>query len=149
MNPATVFERRPSDDEALVPVKTIILDGQHDDTDLKPTPSAGLSYFSKIVLGDHHSLGLTPTGQCYAWGENSSGQLGLGQLPLSPRPGTQHGPRRVDSPRRIDFEKLSRLTTLEGEDVMTPTAGSQRFVFDITAGGWHSGALVADVGTAS
>jgi SCF-associated factor 1 len=71
----------------------------------------------QVALGDHHHAALTSQGEVYTWGEGSNGQLGLGD-----------GRHTVPEPRKVIFA---------GDD-----PENQSFVFGITAGGWHTGALV-------
>ena len=40
----------------------------------------GTETVCQITSGDRHSVALTKGGQLFAWGDNSSGQLGLGKL---------------------------------------------------------------------
>lgn len=62
----------------------------------------------------------------YTWGQGGSGQLGLGG-------GGRSG--RGDEPTRVVFSSESG----EGGD---DEGGEDDFVFAITAGGWHTGALI-------
>jgi len=70
----------------------------------------------QIALGDHHHVALTSKGEVYTWGEGSNGQLGLGD-----------GRSKALEPRKVKFE---------GDD-----EANQTFIFGVTAGGWHTGAL--------
>ncbi len=36
--------------------------------------------FINIFCGDHHNIGITENGDCYGWGYNGTGQLGLGNI---------------------------------------------------------------------
>lgn len=46
--------------------------------DESPTAPSGPVTFSAITAGDEHTCGLTTLGTIYCWGDNRSGQLGLG-----------------------------------------------------------------------
>ncbi|KAK8869686.1 hypothetical protein IAR55_000254 [Kwoniella newhampshirensis] len=70
----------------------------------------------QVALGDYHYAALTSRGEMYTWGQGGSGQLGLGG-----------GGRGGDEPNRVVFS--------DGGD-------DGNFVFAITAGGWHTGALL-------
>lgn len=48
--------------------------------------SGGLTGFTDIAVGEHHSCALTSDGAAYCWGVGRSGQLGNGQSADSPRP---------------------------------------------------------------
>jgi SCF-associated factor 1 len=93
-------------------------------TDLSPTsnpapiplPALADKTIIQVALGDHHHVALTSQGEVYTWGEGSNGQLGLGD-----------GRHHVGEPRRVTFP---------GEE-----EGEKAFIFGITAGGWHTGAL--------
>lgn len=41
-----------------------------------PTMVSGLTHVTAVAAGCHHSMALTSTGQVWAWGNNSQGQLG-------------------------------------------------------------------------
>lgn len=65
-------------------------------------------------------MALTSQGEVWTWGDGANGQLGLGD-----------GRHNVETPRKVKF------TGDDDED-----EGTKSFVFGITAGGWHTGALV-------
>ncbi|HWO88964.1 MAG TPA: hypothetical protein VNL98_07425, partial [Gemmatimonadales bacterium] len=48
--------------------------------------SGGLTNFTAVASGDHHSCAITSDGGAYCWGMGRSGQLGNGQSADSPRP---------------------------------------------------------------
>lgn len=48
---------------------------------LIPTKIETLSNIKYISIGEKHSLALTKTGALYVWGDNTYGQLGLGDIP--------------------------------------------------------------------
>ena len=97
------------------------LHSQTDGTTINPVPLPALEdkTIIQIALGDHHHVALTSQGEVYTWGDGANGQLGLGD-----------GAHNVETPRKVRFP---------GDNVKD---GSQSFVFGITAGGWHTGALV-------
>lgn len=101
------------------------LHSQTDGTTIDPVPLPSLEDKTviQIALGDHHHAALTSSGELWTWGEGSNGQLGLGD-----------GSHNVEVPRRVTFPG----------DSTSPDNESKRkaFVFGITAGGWHTGALV-------
>ncbi|WWD16048.1 hypothetical protein CI109_100473 [Kwoniella shandongensis] len=78
----------------------------------------------QVALGDYHYAALTSRGEMYTWGQGGSGQLGLGGF----------GGGRKDEPTRVVFKS-------EGDDD-GQREGEEDFVFAITAGGWHTGALI-------
>ncbi|GJN89046.1 hypothetical protein Rhopal_002020-T1 [Rhodotorula paludigena] len=113
----------------------------------------------KIAHGDYHNLALTSSGRIYSWGAYSNGALGLGHPQLSGTPLSippvsasqvppqdaasippvpiQRPPERVDKPTRVRFPGET-----DGAD-----AGEERrdkFVYSVTASGWHSGCLAVD-----
>lgn len=120
-----------------------------------PVPVAGNHTFISISAGVDHSVGLTASGQAFAWGANWGGQLGDGT----------HQDRRV--PTRVagrhTFRSLSvgphhtRGLTVDGQaygwgrnnygqlgdgttadrTVPTPVAGNLSFV-SLHAGDWHT-----------
>jgi alpha-tubulin suppressor-like RCC1 family protein len=51
-----------------------------------PWPVPAVTNAVAVAAGSYHSLALTNTGQVYAWGYNSNGQLGLGNTTLQPTP---------------------------------------------------------------
>jgi SCF-associated factor 1 len=81
-----------------------------------PLPVLENKTIIQIALGDHHHVALTSKGEVYTWGEGSNGQLGLGD-----------GRATSPEPRQVKFQ---------GDD-----DDNQTFIFGITAGGWHTGAL--------
>lgn len=81
-----------------------------------PLPALDGKSIIQVALGDHHHVALTSKGEVFTWGEGSNGQLGLGD-----------GRHRVAEPRQVKFA---------GDD-----EDNETFIFGITAGGWHTGAL--------
>ncbi|KAF8587910.1 RCC1/BLIP-II [Ramaria rubella] len=130
---------------------SIVLKGSKDThNDAQPEIPSALQHRGviSIVLGDYHFGALTSTGTLLAWGAYSSGALGLGdptQLPAG-HPGGYTDKR--------DRERGSRFR-ITPPDVLEPTEvkfgtrkggkGRKSFVFDATASGWHTGALVIDL----
>ncbi|KAJ9106186.1 hypothetical protein QFC21_001330 [Naganishia friedmannii] len=109
----------------------------------------------KVVMGDYHSVACDHAGAVFAWGENTAGQLGGGEM-------GSRGVGDLNKPMLISFGKgdeslgrrSSAATTAQrnAERVQRVTNGdfkpayrSRRFVFDVAAGGWQSGALVVDL----
>jgi SCF-associated factor 1 len=95
-----------------------------------------------VAIGDWHSAALTAGGKVLTWGEFSSGALGLGD-PAKLAPGTPGG-----------YSANTGRRQARPESVVTPTVvrfdyGTKeprdRFAFELTAAGWHTGALVMDL----
>ncbi|TEB36688.1 RCC1/BLIP-II [Coprinellus micaceus] len=95
-----------------------------------------------VAIGDWHSAALTADGKVLTWGEFSSGALGLGD-PAKLAPGTPGG-----------YSANTGRRQARPESVVTPTVvrfdyGTKeprdRFAFELTAAGWHTGALVMDL----
>ena len=57
-----------------------------------------------IACGDDHTVGVTPTGDLYAWGSGASGRLGHGNT--------------------IDIDKPKQVTCLIGKEVVHVNCGS-------------------------
>jgi len=56
-------------------------DGQTDDVDAQPTVAlVPPSTWNTVAAGNYHALGIKSDGTLWAWGSNSSGQLGLGDI---------------------------------------------------------------------
>lgn len=109
----------------------------------------------KVVMGDYHSVACDHTGAAFAWGENTAGQLGRGEM-------GSRGVGELNKPALISFGKgdeslgrRSSATTLaeriadrvqrDANGDFKPAYRTRRFVFDVAAGGWQSGALVVDL----
>lgn len=60
--------------------------GTGPDTALAPTAVATTLRFTDLVVGRHHSCGLTLAGDAWCWGRNSSGELGDGSVQDQPMP---------------------------------------------------------------
>jgi alpha-tubulin suppressor-like RCC1 family protein len=74
--------------------------------------------FSSITTGQHHALAITTTGQLYAWGDNSFGQLGDGST------------TEADTPIIVDTSAI----TADGERITRVTAGNGHSLA-LTSGG--------------
>ncbi|KAG0143509.1 hypothetical protein CROQUDRAFT_48734 [Cronartium quercuum f. sp. fusiforme G11] len=96
----------------------------------------------QVSLGDHHFLALLSNGQVLSWGSYSAGALGLGHpqhphRPLFGSPPQDASDYRQGIPNPTALQSFSGTDGCwEGDEVMT-----RRYVFSITAAGWHSGCL--------
>ncbi|TYZ59074.1 hypothetical protein PybrP1_007194 [[Pythium] brassicae (nom. inval.)] len=63
-------------------------------------PTVGASTILHVACGSHHTMCLTAEGKVFAWGDNASGQLGLGFTCAKPR----------GTPARV--EKLANVRTI-------------------------------------
>ncbi|WVQ98829.1 hypothetical protein IAU59_005960 [Kwoniella sp. CBS 9459] len=79
----------------------------------------------QVAIGDYHYAALTDKGEMLTWGQGNSGQLGRG----ADRAGLE--------PTKVTFNRGNGRTLVDQEG-----ESSDGFVFAITAGGWHTGALV-------
>lgn len=98
-----------------------------------------------VVLGDYHKAALTADGKLLTWGAYSQGALGLGDpgklTSGSPGAFNEPGGRRVPDvfvPTEVKFGRDGKLRERR-----------ERFVFGVTAAGWHTGALVYDLDVSS
>jgi len=105
----------------------------------KPTviPSLQKRGIVAIAFGDYHSLALTAQGKVLSWGTESQmcGCLGHGLVEIARRGGiklTAHG--QLDEPTEVSFDPFETNNPQKLED-------NQYFIFNISAAGWHSGAL--------
>jgi alpha-tubulin suppressor-like RCC1 family protein len=64
---------------------------------------------AKVFCGDYCTFALCGNGECYSWGKNTFGQLGIGN----------NGSRKGESDQHKDTEKT--LSTQHGEHVLSPT----------------------------
>lgn len=78
---------------------------------------------ASIATGDYHSLALDKEGRAFAFGDNSSGQLGLGTNPES---------QTVDVPSLLPIQKLYAGTSLSPR-VTSISAGGANSFFTIDA----------------
>lgn len=116
---------------------------------------------------------LDPTGQLFSWGAYSAGALGLGHpqlldTPLSapwPPPASPRAPepstnmpgrfpgfapgrtiaRVPDAPEKVERPTLVRFAGDAKEALVGGERKKGKFVFAITASGWHSGALAVEI----
>ncbi|OCF36509.1 hypothetical protein I316_01758 [Kwoniella heveanensis BCC8398] len=81
----------------------------------------------QVAIGDYHYAALTDKGEMLTWGQGNSGQLGRG------------ADRSGSEPTKVSFSNSNRGQTVAELEEGRHDDG---FVFAITAGGWHTGALV-------
>ncbi|KAF8315452.1 RCC1/BLIP-II, partial [Clavulina sp. PMI_390] len=111
-----------------------------------------------VVLGDYHYGALTQDGVMLTWGKHSNGALGLGdplKLPAgspggfaepvepNPTPAMEGGMHHVPIIRRrraVPDVAEPTVVRFDHED-----GKNDKFVFAITASGWHTAALVIDL----
>lgn len=100
--------------------------GQNFAQDLKPDiiPELQNADIIRVACGDYHNAALNSSGEMFTWGSSSQGALGL-----------DNGDSTVSKPRKVEFGK---------GDESGSKGTKEPFVFAITAGGWHTGALVLD-----
>ncbi|KAJ9124146.1 hypothetical protein QFC22_000943 [Naganishia vaughanmartiniae] len=110
----------------------------------------------KVVMGDYHSVACDHVGAAFAWGENTAGQLGRGEMGsrgvgdlyipalISFGKGDESLGRRISATTLSQHNAADRLQRDAIGD-FKPAYRSRRFVFDVAAGGWQSGALVVDL----
>ncbi len=128
-----------------------------------PVPVSGVAGISKVAAGRFHSVALTTTGEVWTWGDNSSGQLGIGTFDAT------EIPTKVQSPDIVGVTDIAAgrshtlaLTSknivatwglnIDGElgdmsytDTNIPTrAASITTAISVAAGGSHSVALTSD-----
>lgn len=106
-------------------------------------------------MGDYHTVACDHAGAAFAWGENTAGQLGRGEIG-SRNVGVLNQPTVIAFGRgdeknnkgrpqqRYLGEFSDRQLRTEAND-FKPAFRNRRFVFDVAAGGWQSGALVVDM----
>jgi hypothetical protein len=109
----------------------------------------------KVVMGDYHTVACDHAGAAFAWGENTAGQLGRGEIGARDvgaldQPTVIHFGRgdEKDNKGRASQRYLGefpdrRQRTDTGD--FKPGFQNRRFVFDVAAGGWQCGALVVDM----
>lgn len=108
------------------------------------------SFGFRVCLGDYHFLALLSNGQVLSWGSYSAGALGLGHpnhphQRLLERP-TQSDPSSQNEEHDVHGDRTTptALQSFSGTEGDWETSGqkiSRRYVFAITAAGWHSGCL--------
>lgn len=118
------------------------------------SPNAGLPV-RKVVMGDYHTVACDHAGAAFAWGENTAGQLGRGEIGARNvgdlgKPaiiefgrGDETTPKAKASQRYLGQLPDHQQRTTTGD--FQPSFRTRRFVFDVAAGGWQSGALVVDM----
>ena len=115
-----------------------------------------------VAVGDFHHVALTAAGKVFTWGTYMKGCLGLGD-PDKLKPGepgafaAETGARRADvrwSTRgrirhrwggRVPAVNVPSEVHFDWDARRAERMGEGRFCISITAAGWHSGALVADL----
>jgi SCF-associated factor 1 len=118
------------------------------------SPNEGLPV-RKVVMGDYHAVACDHSGAAFAWGENTAGQLGRGEIGAR-NVGDLAKPAIIEFGRgdeRIPEAKASQRYSAQFPDHnqrestgdFKPDFRTRRFVFDVAAGGWQSGALVVDM----
>lgn len=118
------------------------------------SPNAGLPV-RKVVMGDYHAVVCDHGGSAFAWGENTAGQLGRGEIGAR-NLGDLAKPAIIEFGRgdeRMPEAKASQRylgqfpdhNQRESTGNFKPNFRTRRFVFDVAAGGWQSGALVVDM----
>ncbi|KAJ1307014.1 hypothetical protein OPQ81_007993 [Rhizoctonia solani] len=103
-----------------------------------------------VVLGDYHYCALTSRGELFSWGKYSNGALGLG------RPTNPHG-RTLRLYNMTPQMMPYHFSHSPPQDAEVPTQVhfhhednvKDRYVFAVTASGWHCGALVIDLHSTS
>jgi len=96
-----------------------------------------------IAFGDYHSLALTSQGQVLAWGTESGkcGCLGLGPPEIARKKGVKFEyDGKLDTPSEVRFDWFESNPQFKA-DSQPKREDGQYFVFNISAAGWHSGAL--------
>lgn len=118
------------------------------------SPNAGLPV-RKVVMGDYHAVACDHAGAAFAWGENTAGQLGRGDIGATTvgdlsKPaiiefgrGDETMPDAKASQRYLGQSADQNQRESTGD--FKPIFRTRRFVFDVAAGGWQSGALVVDM----
>lgn len=118
--------------------------------------------FRRVAAGDYHKVAVNGRGECYTWGSNDGGQLGLaagGPDYTSSASGSRsvenhHAFASYDTPQRVRFgagdESWRRQSSRQERESLARGRSSDEkkgshFVFDICANGWQSGALVVDL----
>ncbi|WVW82946.1 hypothetical protein I302_104961 [Kwoniella bestiolae CBS 10118] len=83
----------------------------------------------QVAIGDYHYAALNDKGEMFTWGQGDSGQLGRGQN------------KSGKVPTRVIFPE-DELDFTSDDTSGSEKKGEGAFVFSITAGGWHTGALL-------
>lgn len=130
---------------------SIVLIGSTDTTpesDPQIIPSLQHKAVISVALGDYHNAALTESGKLLAWGQYSSGALGLGD-PTKLEPGAPGG---FATQATLDTARSRRRGVPPSVEVPTEVRfdhgkqrSADRFCFAVAAAGWHTGALVIDL----
>ncbi len=106
-----------------------------------------------MVLGDYHYAALTQDGHLFTWGQYSKGALGLGDPSKIPR--GQPGGFAPENPNPLPFpvRRFGGRWTSSPPPVDVPSevffdhedGKRDKFVFAVSACGWHTVALVIDI----
>ncbi|KAL1723026.1 regulator of chromosome condensation 1/beta-lactamase-inhibitor protein II [Schizophyllum commune] len=130
---------------------SIVLIGDTDTTaDLDPqiTPELQHRAVISVVLGDYHKGALTADGKLLTWGAYSKGALGLGdpgKLPAGAPGGFADERTRGVAVDRGRGEPPAVEVPTEVRFDWGLKKRRERFCFQATAAGWHTGALVIDL----
>ncbi|KAL1747612.1 regulator of chromosome condensation 1/beta-lactamase-inhibitor protein II [Schizophyllum fasciatum] len=130
---------------------SVVLIGDTDtNAELDPQIMPELQHRSviSVVLGDYHKGALTSDGKLYTWGAYSKGALGLGdpgKLPAGVPGGFADERARSVAIDRGRGEPPAVEVPTEVRFDHGLTKSRDRFCFQATAAGWHTGALVIDL----
>ena len=131
--------------------------------DIQPTVLPELQNKSviSVSLGDFHYCALTADGRVFTWGAYMNGCLGLGD-PATLEPGTPGAfadqgnqgrahwrQRRRPLGGRVPNVEVPSEVHFDWEPKTGKRRGRKHFAISITAAGWHTGALVADLGVSA
>lgn len=95
-----------------------------------------------IAFGDYHTLALTGEGKILTWGTESMkcGCLGLGPMEVARKKGVKYTyDGNLEEPAEVDLDWFE--TNPQYHSQPYEEKKSEYFVFNISAAGWHSGAL--------
>ncbi|KAH9462243.1 hypothetical protein MJO28_002971 [Puccinia striiformis f. sp. tritici] len=110
----------------------------------------------QVTLGDYHYAALLSNGQILSWGSYSEGALGLGNSsnphrklhPNEPSTIIESGEDRAEEERYEQGTQIpTPVQTFTGTDhyladrVQDTSKVARRYVFSVTAAGWHTGCL--------
>ncbi|OAV99782.1 hypothetical protein, variant 2 [Puccinia triticina 1-1 BBBD Race 1] len=115
----------------------------------------------QVTLGDYHFAALLSNGQVLTWGSYSEGALGLGNSSnphrkLLPNDSTLESPDHpseeryelgIQTPTAVhsftgtEHHLADRVETSDSSSSQKPTKMARRYVFSVTAAGWHTGCL--------
>jgi alpha-tubulin suppressor-like RCC1 family protein len=86
-----------------------------------PTPVAGGRAYTKVAAGSGHSCAIATNGDVYCWGENGSGQLGVGGG------GSSSSPVKVTGPTAKKIAAAGSFTCYVGSDDALYCMGANDF----------------------